>query len=240
MDTLKIKNKGNTKIIAHRGLSGIEKENSNAAFVAAGNRGYYGIETDVHITKDGKFIIIHDDNTGRVSKTDISVEGSQYEQLRSIHLLDTDGVNERCDLLLPNLREYLDICKRYNKKAVLELKNEMHKSEIFEICKIAEDMDYFENVIFISFSFKNLEAVKARYPLHSVQFLCNKISDSEIKKLKKNNMDLDVLHNAVNKELVNKCHKNGIKVNCWTVNKISDAERLIACKVDFITTNILE
>ena len=37
-------------MIAHRGLSGLEKENTNAAFIAAGNRSYYGIETDVRKT----------------------------------------------------------------------------------------------------------------------------------------------------------------------------------------------
>ena len=35
-----------TKIIAHRGLSGIECENTIAAYIAAGNRNYFGIETD--------------------------------------------------------------------------------------------------------------------------------------------------------------------------------------------------
>ena len=52
MNTIKI-DKKDAKIIAHRGLSGIETENTNAAFIAAGNRSYYGIETDVHKTLDG-------------------------------------------------------------------------------------------------------------------------------------------------------------------------------------------
>ena len=41
MDTVKIKAKG-VKMIAHRGLSGIERENTYPAFVAAANRSYYG------------------------------------------------------------------------------------------------------------------------------------------------------------------------------------------------------
>ena len=65
MDTIKYK-KLKTQTIAHRGLSGIECENTCAAFVAAGNRSYLGIETDVHITADGNFAVIHDDNTARV------------------------------------------------------------------------------------------------------------------------------------------------------------------------------
>ena len=49
MDTLKL-DKGSIKMIAHRGLSGIERENTAAAFVAAGNHSYFGIETDVHLS----------------------------------------------------------------------------------------------------------------------------------------------------------------------------------------------
>ena len=54
------------RMIAHRGVCGLERENTCAAFVAAGNRSYYGVETDVHRTADGKFIIIHDDNISRL------------------------------------------------------------------------------------------------------------------------------------------------------------------------------
>ena len=59
MNTIKF-DKKDTRVIAHRGLSGLEKENTNSAFVAAGNRSYYGIETDIHRTKDGHFVINHD------------------------------------------------------------------------------------------------------------------------------------------------------------------------------------
>lgn len=65
MDTIKVEG-ASAKFIAHRGLSGIETENTVAAFLAAANRSYYGIETDVHLTKDGKFILIHDDRTKRL------------------------------------------------------------------------------------------------------------------------------------------------------------------------------
>ena len=61
MNTLKMKHKGSVQMIAHRGVCGLERENTAAAFVAAGNRSYFGIETDIHETSDGKFIIIHDE-----------------------------------------------------------------------------------------------------------------------------------------------------------------------------------
>lgn len=49
-NTIKIANKGNAKFVAHRGVSGLECENTAAAFIAAGNRTYYGTETDIYRT----------------------------------------------------------------------------------------------------------------------------------------------------------------------------------------------
>ena len=60
MDTLKMKHNGTVRMIAHRGVCGLERENTAAAFVAAGNRSYFRIETDIHETADGKFIIPDD------------------------------------------------------------------------------------------------------------------------------------------------------------------------------------
>ena len=89
-DTIHL-NAANVKMIAHRGLSGLELENTNSAFIAAGNRSYYGIETDVHRTADGQFIIIHDDNTKRVGGDEMIVEKTTFETLRAIRLVDKDG-----------------------------------------------------------------------------------------------------------------------------------------------------
>ena len=55
-NTIKIADHGNTKMVAHRGVSGLETENTCAAFIAAGNRTYFGVETDIYRTADGKFV----------------------------------------------------------------------------------------------------------------------------------------------------------------------------------------
>lgn len=130
MDTQKIDH-GAVCMIAHRGLSGLERENTNAAFVAAGNRSYYGIETDVHKTADGQFVIIHDESTQRVTdgKTDMNVERSTIGEIRDLVLPDRDG-RLREDLRIPTLVEYARICKKYKKISVLELKNEFEEDDI--------------------------------------------------------------------------------------------------------------
>ncbi len=239
MDTVKIKSK-NTKIIAHRGLSGIETENTAAAFVAAGNRSYFGIETDVHMTKDGKFVTVHDENIFRVSGIDKIVEESTYEELKNIRLFSKEDGNPRSDLLIPLLSEYIKICKKYGKTAVLELKTDFNKEQIKNIIGEIRKENYTENTVFISFHWNPLVFVREILPDAAVQFLTVKIDDSLIKKLKSTKFDLDVNHKALNKNTVKELHKNGIKVNCWTVDSISDAKKLISYKVDYLTTNILE
>ena len=129
-------------MIAHRGASGLEPENSHAAFIAAGNRSYYGIETDVHVTADGRYVVIHDDNTLRTTGVDMVVEESKYDDLKKLHLLDSDKENVRTELCIPDLVDYIRICKRYGKTAVLELKNSMSEGHILGIIGEIRGVDY--------------------------------------------------------------------------------------------------
>lgn len=45
----------------HRGSKGVRPENTIVAFNKAIDEGADGIETDVHLSKDGKLVIIHDE-----------------------------------------------------------------------------------------------------------------------------------------------------------------------------------
>ncbi|MEG1743060.1 MAG: glycerophosphodiester phosphodiesterase family protein, partial [Clostridia bacterium] len=112
MNTIKVDSK-QCKMIAHRGVSGLEKENTLAAFIAAGNRSHYGVETDVHKTGDGKFVVIHDAETGRVAGDNINVETTSFEYIRKLTLKDIDGTKGRAELRIPTLAEYIRTCKKY-------------------------------------------------------------------------------------------------------------------------------
>lgn len=240
MDTIKIANKANVKMVAHRGLSGIERENTNAAFVAAANRSYFGIETDIHKTVDGKYVLIHDDKTGRVAIDNMVVEESTFDTLRSLILTDKDGTKSRSDIRIPTLEEYIGINKKYGKVAVLELKNAFEENEVYEICDKIAALDYLDGTVFISFCYENLVYIRKKYPTQAAQFLISTYEDDLIERLHAHNLDLDIYHKALTPEIVEKLHAEGITVNCWTVDDPARAEELIAMGVDMITTNILE
>ena len=240
MDTIKVKKQG-VRMIAHRGLSGLEKENTCSAFVAAGNHAsYFGIETDVHRTADGHFIIFHDDDTGRVGLDSMIIENTSFQTLRRLQLSDTDGQRGRADLLMPTLEEYVCICKKYEKDCVLELKNQFCARDVYKIVSIIADLGYLDHVIFISFALKNLIYLRRRYPAQRAQYLLKDYDEQTLGILQKNALGLDIHYRALTQEIVDAVHGIGQEVNCWTVNTAEDGAHLVSLGVDYITTNILE
>lgn len=242
MDTVKIDSK-NVKMIAHRGLSGLERENTCAAFVAAGNRSYYGIETDVHVTADGKFVVIHDETTERVSNGlfNVNVEESGYEDIKAVVLPDVDGSTHRTDIRIPLLADYIKICSKYSKKCILELKNEFKTEDIDELINEIQLTGYLENVVFISFSMKNCLNLRNRLKENEIQFLTSEeVTDELIKTLTDNKLELDIFYKRLTKEIADSLHDKGIKINVWTCDLPEDAINMVDMGVDYITTNILE
>ena len=231
--------KGNVQVVAHRGVSGLETENTCAAFIAAGNRTYYGVETDVYRTADGKFILNHDGNLKRIAGEDVCVEQVSFDVLRAAVLYDKDGV-KRGDLHPASVDEYIRICKKYGKIAVLELKSNFTDEEIARLCAQIESLGYLDGVTFIAFNIENLIKVRALYPNQPCQFLTGEVSDEIVAKLSELKMDLDVHYHSLTKERVDAFHAAGIRINCWTVDNVADAERLAEWGVDYITSNILE
>ena len=242
MNTKRI-NAPNVKMVAHRGLSGIERENTCPAFLAAANRSYYGIETDVHVTKDGKFVIIHDETTTRVSleNVKINVEESTWDEISGVILPDKDGSTVRRDIRIPLLSEYIHICKKYGKIPVLELKNTFDRDDMKRMIEEIDSLGYLENVTFISFSWTNCMNLREFLPEATIQWLTGDwIDDDRLEKMKENRFALDIHYSCLDADKVKLLHDNGIEVNCWTCDDNEMGELLASWGVDYITSNILE
>lgn len=240
MNTIKLTNKGSTKIVAHRGVSGLETENTAAAFLAAGNRTHYGIETDIWRTLDGNYLCNHDGRTGRICDVDLVIEQSAFADLRSLKLRDKDGMTDRAELVIPTPYEYFKICKKYEKLAVPELKSNFTLEEIREITDIVRELDYLDSTCFIAFNIANLDLVKELYPDQKCQFLTSKYSDDLPEMLAERKMGLDIYYKELTEERIAALHAKGVEVNCWTVDDPDMAEQLIGWGIDYITSNILE
>ncbi|MBQ3705967.1 MAG: hypothetical protein II888_05880 [Clostridia bacterium] len=226
-------------MIAHRGLSGLERENTCAAFVAAGNHSYYGIETDIHRTKDGRYIVFHDDDLTRLLGDERIVEEMTFSELRALRLTDHDG-REREDLMLPSLEEYIRICRKYNKESVLEIKNHFAPEDLDRVIGIIQAEGWLGRTIFISFDLPNCLCLREKLPEQRIQYLVEVCDAQVLQTLKEYRLDLDMDYQRCTRDIVDACHAMGRAVNVWTVNEPEDGRRLAGYGVDFITSNILE
>lgn len=91
-------------IYAHRGLHDNDKipENSLSAFKNA-NEKNIGVELDVHLTKDGVPVVIHDSDLKRLCNTDSFVEDMTYDELKDLKILGTDET-------IPSFKDVLVTC----------------------------------------------------------------------------------------------------------------------------------
>lgn len=91
LTTRKVMKRFSGTLFAHRGYHCVEKgvpENSMPAFQAAIARGY-GIELDVHLTKDGQLIVFHDDTLDRICGVSGTPETMTWAELSRLSLSGT-------------------------------------------------------------------------------------------------------------------------------------------------------
>ncbi len=109
---------------AHRGLHGdTAPENSLAAFRAAVEKGY-GIELDVHLSRDGHLIVHHDDSLLRMCGVDLPIQEATLEEIKQLFLSDS---HER----VPTLEEALDVIQG-KVPLIVELKSASSRKRLAE------------------------------------------------------------------------------------------------------------
>lgn len=68
----------------HRGFSGKYPENTLLAFSKAIEEGVDGIENDVHLTKDGVLVVMHDELVDRTTNGKGYIKDKTYEELAQL------------------------------------------------------------------------------------------------------------------------------------------------------------
>ncbi len=96
-----------------------ERENTCAAFVAQANRGAEWLEACVRQTADGHWVCIREDDTACAAGDSMLVSQTSFETLRSLRLWDVDGCTRRADLRIATLEEFLAICRKYERQALI-------------------------------------------------------------------------------------------------------------------------
>lgn len=241
-DTVRLSS-GTCRFVAHRGLSGLETENTCAAFLAAGLRGYWGIETDVHPTPDGRFVCSHDRDLRRVSGVaGFDVRTRPSAETRSVPLLDPDGKTRRSDLRVPFFEDYLAICRKYGRVPVVELKDgPFDLRTVRRLVARVREAGLLDRAVFIAFDWGDCLRARKVCPDNEVMHLVGGGGGQRtLAEHVAHRIGADYHHGRVTPELVSAFHAAGLRVNAWIVDTLADAARLLDAGVDLITTDILE
>ena len=227
-------------MVAHRGAALINTENTMRAFNFSARKSYVGMECDVHPTKDGQIVISHDSNLKRVSGVDFYIPDHTYEEIKAVKFIDINTGEVDEELYAPLLTEYLDLCKEFNKVAVIELKDTIKPENLPQIRDLVIERGMEDKVIFISFFPGYLTKMRELMPNVEMEFLTYVYSDSILDMCIQFNLGIDADYHIMTKDIIDKYHKNNLRVNVYTENDKDDALKLISYGIDYITSNILE
>ena len=214
------------KITGHRGAAGYAPENTRLSFQVAIDLGCDGTEFDVHLSKDGEVVVIHDEEVSRTT--------NGKGLVREMTLVELKQLN--CDQAqkIPTLQEVIDQCKgKINLQ--IELKAEGTPSPV---SKIIAKNKIISNVVVSSFNTEWLKEIKKINSKIKVSLLLNKIP-KELAKLV-TSIPLDFIgtrENITDKRIITKAHQWGVKIYAYHVNSARLGRKLIRSGIDEIGTD---
>ena len=235
-----------TEIIAHRGASFDAPENTLPAVKLAWAKNADAVEVDIHLTKDGKIVAIHDYNTKRTAELDKLVSEQTLASLKKLDAGSWKGRQWR-GTTIPTLAETLAAVPA-GKRLFIEIKCGVEV--VPELERVIEESGKRDQAVVIGFSLAVVTAVKKRFPDVPVYWLYgfsererqeygDPSLDDLIAKVKSAGLDgLDVIHTGpLSEDFVTKLRAAGLKLYVYTVNSAERARALADMGVTGITTD---
>ncbi len=213
-------------MIAHRGASAYETENSLIAIKKAIELNADRIEIDVRITSDDEIIVMHDEKINRTTKGFGLVNKMSFAEIKKIKIKHTDE-------FVPTLQEVINVVKG-KCKLNIEIKELKATDKTVELIKMNQIVD---ETIVSSFSKEILFRLKELSPKIKRALLYSKPKGviSAAKELEL--YSIHPFHQTLTKRIVNSAHELEIKINSWGAYNRKSVLRLITLGVDGIITN---
>ncbi len=224
---------------AHRGASGYLPENTLPAFEKAIEMGADGIELDIHKTKDGQLVVIHDEKIDRTSNGTGKVSDYTLEELRKYNYNKLHPECKHADI--PTMREVFEIIKPTDLFINIELKTGVVFYEDIEkdIIAMTKEFEMEDRVLYSSFNHYSIMKIKELDKDARTGFL---YMDGTLN-MPEYGRDHGVealhpaLYNVQYPNYVEKCHEYGLKINTWTVNSKQYMKMACDMGLDGIITN---
>ena len=228
-------------MIAHRGLSGIAPQNSLPAVEKAIEYGYDGCEFDIHTTKDGKWVVIHDDTVDAMTDGEGNVEDFTLEEIRRLKLDSGHGIEGYENLQVPTLEEVLELIAESEITPVIEIKK-CDVKYLPDFKEMLESYGLSDRAEIISFTREYLEAYRELDPDSEMQLLTSIITEDAVNWCVENKVDtvsfhyFDFIKGIKGYRLA---REKGLRLAAWTVDNTVYKDVMVLLGAEAITTNKL-
>ena len=213
------------QVVAHRGASRAERENTLRAFQRARDLGADGVELDVRRTADDVLVVHHDPRLG---------DGRVIIETPSAELPEH----------IPTLSDALDACA--GMWVNLEIKNDETEPDFDPSEWVAEqtmalltERGESERWLMSSFRIETIDRCRQLAPDVRTAWLTSVVPDDVVEILiAKGHIALHPWVRLLTKDVIDRCHAAGLAVNTWTCDDPERMRELIEWGIDGICTNV--
>lgn len=210
--------------VGHRGLMGVEPENTLRSFRRADREGVDVIELDLHLSSDGALVVMHDAEVDRTTDGTGPVSGFTLDALRALDA----GEGER----VPVFEEVADAVRA-------PLQAEIKDAAAARVlARAITDRDLHKRVTVISFHDDALRETRELLPDMPLVLVAGKSSPTAPERARDLGavmVSLELCH--LEAETVKRCHEAGIEVISWTVNTPEELEQARELELDGVVTD---
>lgn len=216
------------KILGHRGAKGEQPENTILGIHHALDCGVHGIEVDLHLTRDGEIVVIHDDSVDRTT--------NGRGQVRELTLTEIKELDAGLGQEVPTLEELLQLFSTQSGVTLfLELKAPGFEKQLIERLK---SFPYRHQLVLKSFNHKILKKINELDPELTLAPLIYGLPLDPagiIKSVGGKILSLSI--QTYDAELVDQVHREGFKVCVWNCNDPAELVKIKSSGVDWVGTD---
>jgi glycerophosphoryl diester phosphodiesterase len=240
--------------LAHRGASALAPENTIEAFRLAVEAGAGGLELDVHMTRDGHLVVIHDASVDRTTNGTGAVSEMTLEELRRLdagHNFSPDGGPTRPyrgrGVRVPTLGEVL---KEFSGVAVnIEIKAGTPGIEE-KVLGVLRGANALGRALVVStphdivkrfrkVSGGHVSTGASRWEI-GLFYISSRFRLERLVRPAYDALQVPLRHRGlpvVTPRFVRAAHARGVRVDAWTINQADEMRRLLDLGVDVIMTD---
>ena len=233
------------EVIGHRGVPSIAHENTIAGSLRAYEAGATMIENDIHLSKDGVIMVMHNSTIDATTDGSGAIASMTREQLSKYRVISNKSLTEGKPI--PTLEDYFRTFGDKDVKLLVEIKSTDEKL-IPELVRLIKQYDYCDRMVVISFSAVQIDRLKEQLPEISAGFLTSNIYPTEtlqtsllsvLSDVQSHGTTLNPSYNsgALEPELIRALSYRGVTVWPWTINNITDFTSYFLAGTYGITTN---